>query len=499
MKTLYSKLALIFSALLIAIGVVYVLVSQTLTERYMLQANQTFNRDLALKLVSDRQLVLEGKLNEKALKETFEMYMTINPSIEIYLLDLDGTILAFSADPGVVKRKQVDVAPIKEFLAPNPEFPLFGDDPRSHDGRKSFSVTPVPAAETADGYLYVVLHGEMYDSIESLYHDSLLLRLSAWTLTGSLLFGLATGLLIFYWLTRRLRRLTRLMVDFRDSQFQRYAPYGEQRKGDEVDQLGGSFDDMAERMQAMLEELKEQDKLRRELVNNVSHDLRTPLTCLQGYLETLKLKGKQMTATERGRYLDASIGHSRRLGKLISELFELAKLDARAVEPNREPFSPAELLQDAALKFMPAATQKQIDLQLRMAKDMPFVNADIGLIERVLENLIGNALTHTPSGGQIRLQLGTANNVVKVSIADSGHGISAADLPHVFDRFYRGKRSFGDGSSHAGLGLAIAKHLVELHQGSIEVRSEPESGTCFSFTLPVWQHEQNKQNQSLAA
>ena len=205
-RTLYARLAAVLVALFVAIGLAYTAVSGSVVQRYLQELTQHFNRDLARRILVDARLVVDGRLDEQALKETFSAYMDINPSIEIYLLDGSGRILSYSADPGRVKRKRVDLAPIRAFLR-GEGFPLLGDDPRSHDRRKAFSVTPVPATAGEQGYLYVVLRGEEYDSAERAVQESYVLRLSAWALAGSLGFGLLAGLLLFHLLTRRLQRL----------------------------------------------------------------------------------------------------------------------------------------------------------------------------------------------------------------------------------------------------------------------------------------------------
>ena len=480
-NTLYSKLALVFAAALSVIGVLYLGLASQLMEHYQRVAEQQFNRDLARNLVQDQNLINGGKLDRTALEHTFHRYMTINPSIEIYLLDTEGYILAYSADPGVVKRNRVDLEPIQRFLSDD-SFVL-GDDPRSHDQRKSFSVTPLPP----DHYLYVVLRGEMYDSIEQLYRDSWLLRLSAWGLGLSLLCGLLAGLWGFALLTRRLKHLTERLNAFRRSGFRHHRRFsGRGFKGDEIDQLGASFDQMAEHIQDLLNALSTRDELRRELVSHVSHDLRTPLTCLHGYLETLKLKDARLSPQQRQLYLDAALGHSRRLGLLVSELFELAKLDAGAVKPQIEPFAPAELLHDVAQKFNPRARDEGITLALDCPGVAPFAAADIGLVERVLENLIGNALHHTPKGGRVELSLKSEGDHVNISVSDTGKGIPAQDLPYIFERFYRGSQSSHDDGQHLGLGLAIAKRIVQLHSSDLSVNSAPDTGTCFRFQLPLW-------------
>jgi len=485
LNTLYGKLAVALMALLGAIGLSYGLISHALTQRYLQEAQQSFNRDLARNLVADQRLIADGRLDAKALKATFERYMTINPSIEIYWLDAQGAILAYSAEPAAVKRDRVALEPIRAFLS-GAELPIFGDDPRSHDARKSFSVTPIPATEPPEGYLYVVLRGEMYESFERLYRDSLLLRLSAWVLAGSLLAGLLAGLLLFRLLTRRLRRLAAVVDAFQQSEFATWAPYrGAGVQGDEIEQLGLHFDRMAERLQALIGTLRERDTLRRELVNHVSHDLRTPLAALHGYLETLQLKAGRSSPAERQAYLDAALRHSRRLSRLVGDLFELAKLDAHAIQPRRERFPAAELLQDIAQKYQIAAQEHRIEIDLRLPLAALFVEADIGMIERLLDNLILNALHHTPPNGRIVLELGTRDETVAFAVTDTGHGIAPEELPFVFDRFYRGSRRAQDDGNHLGLGLAIARRIAELHGGELRASSELGRGTRFDFDLPV--------------
>jgi hypothetical protein len=177
-RSLYAKLSLVLVVLLASVGVIYAVVSISATRSYLAEMNQNLNLDLARNLVADRNLVEQGRINDAALKETFHEYMVINPSIEIYLLDLQGRILSFSADPEKVKRKSVSLEPVYAFLSGEAGFPILGDDPRSHERRKAFSVTPVPSADKSEGYLYVVLRGEQFDTVDALIGASHFLRLA---------------------------------------------------------------------------------------------------------------------------------------------------------------------------------------------------------------------------------------------------------------------------------------------------------------------------------
>ncbi|WP_166268806.1 sensor histidine kinase [Marinobacter caseinilyticus] len=489
LKTLYTRLALGLFVLLIAVGLVYSSISLYSLREYNASLNQELNRDLAKKLVQDRNLVYEGRLDEKALKELFSLYMTINPSIEIYLLDLDGKILSYSADPDKIKRNRVSMAPIRTLLADMTAYPVLGDDPRSHDRQKVFSVTEVPSADAPEGYLYVVLRGEEYDAAEWLARSDHFIEMSAWAVTISLVFGMLAGLAVFRLLTRRLRQLTGLVEQFENTgmSHQPHQTWQQQRPvtRDEIDYLGVTFDHMAQRIACQIDELQEKDALRRRLVAQVSHDLRTPLASMQGYVESLRLKRDKLSVAEQERFLDIALDEGRRLSHLVDELFELAALEAREKKPAPEPFAPAELIHDVAHKHAPEAEKKQVNLALSGPTSLPLAYGDLGMTERVLDNLISNAITYSPEGGSVDLAMSADPHWLTVSVADSGPGVSEQDLPHIFDAFYRG--SARNASGHAGLGLAIAKRIMDLQGGHIEAHNREARGAVFIIRLPLHQ------------
>jgi len=487
LRTLYGKLAVGLLVLLIAVGAIYTVINLVVTDNYLRQVNQEINRHLARNLVADRNLVAEGRLNEKALKETFSLYMSINPSIEIYLLDNTGRILSYSADPGKIKRKSVSLAPIKAFLRMEDPYPLLGDDPRSHDRKKAFSVTEIPGETATEGYLYVVLRGEQYDSAETMARTSYLLRMSVWAMAASLGVGLLAGLIVFHLLTGRLRRLTERMEKFAKQTIKQETEKVDLgSKGDEVEALSFTFDRMAERIGQQIDLLQEQDALRRRLVAQVSHDLRTPLASMQGYLESLQMKKKTLSEDEQEEFLNIALRQGQRLGKMLGELFELANLEARESQPQPEPFALPELIYDAVEKHRLKAESEGISMSLSVSPDAPFAYGDIGMTERVLDNLLDNAIQHTPAKGTIEIAASIANDKAMVSICDSGPGIASDHLPHIFDPFYRGDRT-DKSTQHAGLGLAIAKRIMDMQKGTITAaNASPGSGSVFSFDLPLY-------------
>ena len=470
-RTLYAKLAVVSLVLFCALGVVYVALSIYTTERHFQEVQQKLNQDLAEHLVNEKILIADGQVDQTVLEDVFHMLMVINPSIELYLLDPAGAVLAFSAPEGSVVRKSVSLEPIGRFL--NQEtLPILGDDPRDASGQKVFSVAPVRVPDL-QGYIYVILASEEYDSAAQMVFGSYVLRLSTGLGVFALLFVVVVALVSFHLLTRRLRQLSEDIDRFRRGKGRSdelSETPGILNEGDEIDRLAESFIRMSRVIDEQVEKLERTDAHRRELVANVSHDLRTPLASLHGYLETVVLKGPELSEKERQKYLAVALRNSERMRKLVAELFELAKLDAHEILPELESFSLPELVQDVVQDFKLSAEEKGVQLRASVS-------------ERVLQNLIENALRYTPKGGLVDINLRREEGGVRVAIHDSGCGIPADELPHIFERFHRVPQDGAEEKAGSGLGLAISKRILELHESMIEASSRLDEGTTFTFHL----------------
>lgn len=326
------------------------------------------------------------------------------------------------------------------------------------------------------------------------------LELVAGLLTGSIGFALLAALLVVRLLTGRLRILADAIDRFRRDGFDRPVEFPWARSGgDEIDRLAVGFEQMAHQMSRQLARLQAHDAQRRELLANVSHDLRTPVALMQGYLDTLLLHQGDLTPAEARNYLEVAVRHAGRLGQLVADLFELSKLDGIDQSVSAEVFPLTELVQDVAQKFALGATGRDVRIETRLDGETPPVRGDIRLVERALENLIANALRHTPAGGLVEVDLQGHDSRVHVRVRDTGCGIAREDLPHVFERYFRAPRvesataggaapSVADpvtDRDHLGLGLAITRRIVTLHGGEIRVASTPGQGTTFAFDLPA--------------
>jgi signal transduction histidine kinase len=489
MKTLFAKLSVALLVIIMLIGSSFFFLFQFGTRLYYEEITQRLNGSIAMYVTGERQLIEDGVTNSDALSLLAQQAMIINPTVEIYLLDTEGNILAHALPPESVIAKRVDLEPIRALIGGAEEMPLRGTDPRNLDRRKIFSAHPVMHNDVLQGYLYAILGGEKFDALADSVRGSYILRLTIGALMAIVLGGFLTGLLVFSLLTRRLTRLTRDVRHFTDADFDPAMMIpadpvdGRDGARDEIGQLRFAFTRMANRIREQFEGLKETDRLRRELVSNVSHDLRTPLASMHGYVETLLIKNESLTADERKHYLQITHKHSQRLSKLVGDLFELSKLESCSVHPSLEYFSLAELLQDVTQEFELEAQQKGVAISVDTQPASSTVYADIGLMQRVLENLIRNAMKYTSTGGKIRISLETRPDSIAIAIADTGCGIASEDIKKVFDRFYKSESPDEEKSTSTGLGLAIVRKILDLHNSRITVVSEVNRGTRFEFEL----------------
>jgi len=483
--TLSQRLSVVFAVLLLVCCGTSAWLQVRSSKMHELEVVQGLSRDLAQHIAHDTVLMDSNGLMPGAVRELFSKLMLVNPSVEVYLLDTEGRIVGNAAPEGHLRREKVDLVPVQRLLADQP-LPILGDDPRSVDGHKVFSAAPLKVNGKPAGYLYVVLLSEEHDRFAERGATSAALNTALLSIGLVALLCLIAGLTAFNLITRPLRRLTDTVSRFDIDGAPQPLPapsvsVDKSADPDEIALLDGAFRQMQNRLGEQWRSLTRQDQERRELVANISHDLRTPLASLHGYLETLSLKDATLTAEERRRYLGIALDQSRKVGGLAQSLLELVRLEHGFVQPVLERFSLIDLLQDIFQKFELAAEARHVELKASFLPNLPTVCADLGLIERVLTNLVDNALRHTPSGGEIELDLKPQGALVEVTVSDTGPGIA----PELREGLFLRPFNIGGARRDGGLGLRIVHRILQLHGREIQLIDVAGRGATFRFTLPT--------------
>lgn len=477
---LYWRISALFIVILFLFAAVTLYISVHAANNYSREVTQRLNRDLAANVaVMMAPFITDGLINEAGLEDLVHSLMVINPSIEVYLLDTEGKILSYVAPEKVVKLEHVSLKPVNAFLKDQKGKIIYGDDPRNPGEQKIFSAAELVQEGRLTGYIYIVLASQEYASAANLVKGSFILGLSLRTILAILIASALIGLLSLWFIVNKLNRIIGGIRKFGEGDLSTRIQV---QSNDELDQIGSVFNSMADTLERNIEELKGVENLRKELISNISHDLRTPISSIKGYAETLILKKKTLDDEERDKYLGVIYKNSENLQGLVENLFELSKLQSGQVVLHKEPFSIGELIHDVANKYRILSQKKGVSINTIVSKDIPVVEADVLLIDRVLQNLIDNAIRFCKEGDAINIELNLLEaDKVKVTITDTGAGIARDHLTHIFERYFRKDERGGT----SGLGLAIVKRIIDLHDSTIKVRSTLGKGTSFWFSLPV--------------
>lgn len=484
--TLSQRLTLVFAILLLTSCAFLGWLQVRNSTQYNQAVIQQLSSNLAEHINQSYPLLGQDGLNKDSVRNLFDHLMAVNPSVEVYLLDAKGNIIGDAAPAGHLKRQSVDLQPLKDALSQQ-HFPVFGDDPRSLDGKKVFSVAPMLRNGQVEGYLYVVLLGETYNQLINDAQSNGLIKMVLLSISLVALLGLLVGGLAFRWITRPLRELSQQVNALEtggmaEMKAMAALPLDKTQGNDEIGQLRQGVITMARRIAEQWHRLSQQDQLRREFIANISHDLRTPLTSLHGYLESLSVMSATLSETDKKRYLEIALGQSQKVGALAQSLFELARLEYGVVKAQKEHFCLSELLQDVFQKFELTAQTRQQQLLADIQPGLPLIDADVGMIERVLTNLLDNAIRHTPDKGTVSVRLWKEGEKVMVQVSDSGPGIPQELKEGLFVRpsiVSHSRLRVG------GLGLMIVRQMLQLHGTDITLVEQPQSGACFRFALPV--------------
>lgn len=485
--SLYKKL-LFYSVLIIGtLGFVYRKIERYSYHRSSFTGSfQQLNWNRVQFFVRDLEPALGDKYDEEKLRQLLGKLQNQHNRRDFFLLDKDGAIKVHVPDSASQvkvtgpKLKAVDLQPIRAFLqldSPPDKF-IRGTDPYAPDSLRSFVAAPVRLG-SEEGYLYiqpkptsrVVPAGP---SAIPWYFDWILIVCSAIVLLGILLAVL---------FVRPLQRILGVVDRITQGQLkERVSVAG----SDELAQLGDKINQMADTIESTVSQLQTTDRLQREMVSGLSHDFKTPLFSAQAYLERLQKGEGELSDEQREEFLEVAVRNLDRLGELIRAFFELSKLDARGMVPKREAFSILDVVTEEVIpKLGPLAAESQVTIKAEYDERLPRVYGDVALMERVLTNLVTNAVRYNRPGGEVAVHLNEIDERIHIQVKDNGIGIAEHDLPYIFDRFYRTDKARSSSSGGSGLGLAIVKRILEAHGEQIAVQSEIGKGTVFSFSLPL--------------
>lgn len=419
-------------------------------------------------------------VDEAGLARIVHTFMTYNETLDVHILDPSGKIVwSYTMNGCPATLQPVDLDLIRRFFAVEDERPdaLYGPDPCTAGHQTVFSAAPLKVrGETY--YLYVVLLNQRGVHIGNIMQGPAAIRAGLFCIVVIAMLASGIGGALVRATTAR---FARVMSVVRAVQRGEFTVQADESGRDELAALAGAVNAMSRTIAGNIEELRQKDLRRRELIANIWHDIRTPISGISALVQRLrelrmKLPSDGVELTER------ILANVDLLSRFLSELQMLGKLESGELEPKMAARSLTLIADDVLLAYGHTAEERGVELRLEADDTVPKVLVDDTMIARLLSNLIENALRYTPPGGRIAVVIRSLATDVEVEVIDTGSGIDPAELPRIFERSYQPKRSDGRSGS-SGLGLAIVKQIVELHGSSISVNSTKGEGTRFLFTL----------------
>jgi len=424
---------------------------------------------------------LSPKIDVNSLRALLLRFTSKHPGLIPFVVDLNGTIVQSAID-GLNLQPFIS-ADLLNFGSGGALLPQFTNDPRFPTQKSAFVSHQIKLAGNS-GFLVLLLdhstvkpddsRAELVSSTSRDFLISLGFALIASLLLAGAILGTLTG---------RLRRLSHALVGYKPGQDLGPTAASAAAGRDEVAGLARAFESMAETINHQVGLLKERDALRRELVAGVSHDLRTPLASIRGYLQKLleQIEAGTLSSERLRDFLETIQRNALRLDTLVTSLFELARIEALSEKITPADFSIASLLDELVNRFELLAKEREIKI-LRDYPAQPLtIEADRALLDRALSNLIENAIRYTDNNGVVRIELSGSGDQIMIAVKDSGRGIPEAEQERIFEKFYRGDSARSEGGM--GLGLAITKRIIDAHNGQITLESRPALGCCFKITL----------------
>jgi signal transduction histidine kinase len=256
-----------------------------------------------------------------------------------------------------------------------------------------------------------------------------------------------------------------------------------ERGADEIARVARAFNAMAAELSARDEALHTSDRLRRQMVADVSHELKTPLTSMRGYIETLRIPDIALSSEQRGQYLDTIERETRRLERIVQDLLDIARIENDAIALDRRYFDTSRLFRHVVERHQAEADSRGVRLATSVDDEADQLFGDPDRLEQVVDNLVANAIRHASDRGHVELRAQLTPEGAEIAVADDGDGIAAEHQPHIFDRFYKVDAARASGAAGSGLGLSIARAIVERHGGTIAVESR-RGRTVFTVRLP---------------
>ncbi len=482
-STILKRFSILIVCVITLMGAVFIAITYFSTRTYHEAGTQLLNKEVAAHIAKFASPFEGGGVNKAKADSVFYNAMVISPSAEVYFLDTSGKVIAYHAAKKEILEWHVGLPAILRYISSGGEEYIKGTDPRNPSDERIFSASRVIEDGKLIGYIYVIFGSKESESLASVLFGRHGLNL------GILAFITITGLSVIICLVylrgirKEYRQTIGILSHFERGDFHARFPVSGNR---ELKPVAHAFNKMADLLSSSINRLKMSEQERKTFIATISHDLRTPLAIARGYAETLILNNNANTTPDSQADEYSKLIHSKilLLENRVSQLFELSRMDAVEFNPRFEPFVPAEIVQEQVNSFQLIAQERSVQLGCSECVQHVWIRGDIGMFERVVQNLVDNAVKNTSAGGLVEASITAEENALLFRITNEGIPLSSALLAWINESAEAGSVT-AERPARLGLGLMIVKRILQLHQSHLEVESS-QGKNVFSWRMPLY-------------
>jgi len=481
--TIFRRFAAVIVSLITILGLLFITITYLATTNYHQASTQLLNKDIAKHLAAFTTAFTPSGINKKIADSVFKNAMVLNPSAEVYFLDNNGKVIYYHALDQEIKQWTIDLKPLKKYIAADGTQYTKAINPKHPEQQQIFSAAAIGSKQNPQGFIYVVLGSNKSENITELLWGSHILKLAIQTFIVIILLSFLVSFLYIQRMRKNFQQMISVLERFEGGD---YSARFDRNVQNELEPVTAAFNKMADLLAKTISKLTKAEQDRKNFIATISHDLRTPMSIARGYTETLLLNREKgdISAEDQEYYSRLIYSKMLQIENMVRQLFELSRMEAVEFEPHIEPFVLSEIVQEAINGSQLVAAENNVDLQCTQCLYHVWVNADISMMERVVQNLVDNALKNTLPGGQIQAAISVERDWVIFSIDNTAPPLPQ-DLLQWINLNTEGDALLERRPQKSGLGLVIVQKILHLHHTLLKASRQGHRNQ-FTFRLPVY-------------
>lgn len=479
---IFRRISILVFAIITGLCILFISITYLSTTNFHQASTQLLNKDVAGHIAQFTSPFEHDSINTKKADSVFYNAMVLSPSAEVYFLDTAGKIIAYHAKKTEIKQWLLPLENINKLITSKGAAYIKGTDPKDPNNDKIFSAAAVKGKSKDLGYIYVILgsNKSISNMLFSSYIGNFLIRVFCFVIIFSIIIA-------FIYLRRIERSFNDVMLVLERFQNGDLQARFRIKEHNELAEISQAFNKMADLLVYNINRLTNSEKERKNFITNISHDLRTPLSIARGYTETfiIKKSSNDLSMSEQETYVQIILNKIQQMDEMVNQLFELSRIDSVEFKAENEPFVLSEIVQETVKTFQLSATQKNIELKCTQCQYHVWINADVRMMERVVQNLIANAVNNTPENGLIQVAVIVENEKLIFKVSNTGN-LLQDDLLRWINNSDEANVLTGNWSLGSGVGLLIVKKILQLHHFSLKAFTSTNSSNTFTFSMPIY-------------